>query len=265
MQSPFHAVVLPCCLSLFLWIGCDSAAVAFPASQCGPLPEGFLVLEKDGDQVSRQGNLELENARLNPASTTKLALALILLADGFDSDTQLTISDPYIEGTPRSASLSEALLYSSNDYFISLARQRGIPFFRDRMDALGFLPDAEKESWPGELKAIVHAGEATTTPAHQLEFMDSILNLDKSGARELLPLIEWPRSSADRDLYPDLHLYGKTGAWDRTVWFVGGARQKDRLKIVVIVSRGHWTIRKQAIEHFYCRFGQQLPNHPLVR
>lgn len=252
---------------ILLWLlvsSCSPSARSLPVSTCPPVESSFLVLVKEGSSVQRYGNTGLEKLLLDPASTIKPALALALLKDGFSPDTQILVKDPYIKGTPRKINLSEALLYSSNDYFIELTRKKGTSFFRNSLEALDYFPGKLPAQWPEKMEEIVHGGDMKTTPLHQFMFMERILNEELPKSTELLPLIEWPRTAMDRSSNPDLHLYGKTGAWNKTVWFVGGAKQEDKIRTVVIVTRGHWTLRKEAIATFYCSFDQDMPEHPLI-
>ena len=242
---------------------------AFPPALCKQPPDSeFLVLEQETDQPLRSYGKSVP-AQLNAASTVKLALALALLDDGYSPDTLIEVEDPHIPGTPRKINLSEALLYSSNDYFRSLARQKGLAFFRASVDRMGFYPQPLSSNWPGSIDAIAYGGNATTDPTSQLRFMIRILSREGGSEATLRPLIRWPMSPDDMDRYPALSLYGKTGAWNRTVWFVGGARIETQAgplwKAMVLVRRGHWKLRNQAIRNFYCRMGLELPDHPLTR
>lgn len=230
----------------------------------------FLILEippaaESGSDPVVFGNTALKDQLLNPASTIKLALALSLIQNGYDPGRRILVNDPYIDGTPRRIDLSQALLYSSNDYFRSLAAETGAEGFRQSITDMRFYPEAPAPDWPGRIEDIVHGGGGKTTALHQLRFMERILKGQVQGAETLLSLIQWPRTEQDMERHEDLHLYGKTGSFDRTVWFLGGARMGDEVRTIVIVRRGHWKLRIQAIELFYCRMGQSVPDHPLIR
>ena len=255
-------IVLILLFSLLAHCGRSSASI--PASTCSEIDPDFLILIKDGDGIQQIGNVGLASKKLDPASTIKPALALALLQDGFDPEREILVKDKFIEGTPRRIALSEALLYSSNDYFRTVAREKGGEFFRNSLAEMAFFPEPLPASWPSALEEIVHGGDERTTAIQQLNFVERLLQGGIPESDRLLPLIEWPRTQSDREIHPDLHLYGKTGAWNQTVWFVGGAKQGKEVRSVVIVTRGHWTRRKQAIHYFYCSFAQKLPVHPLI-
>ncbi len=223
-----------------------------------------MILIKDGDGIQQIGNVGLASKKLDPASTIKPALALALLQDGFNPEREILVKDKFIEGTPRRIALSEALLYSSNDYFRTVAREKGGEFFRNSLAEMAFFPEPLAANWPSRLDEIVHGGDERTTAMQQLRFVDRLLKEELPESARLLPLMEWPRAKSDGEAHPNLHLYGKTGAWDQTVWFVGGAKQGNQVRSVVIVTRGHWTRRKLAIHYFYCSFAQTLPVHPLI-
>jgi len=226
----------------------------------------FLVLDKFDYQntFESMGNASLSGARLNAASTVKLALALALLQNGFDPLTRISVRDPHVPMAPGPINLSQALLYSSNDYFRRLAKSRGLDFFRSSVDEQAFYPESLPSDWPGEVDAIIHGGASKTMPLNQLLYMESLLAGEHKGGAQLLSLVRWPMTVADRKKWPGLEIYGKTGAWDRTVWFLGGARMGQRFRSIVIVRRGHWKTRREAIRIFYCRMGLELPNHALI-
>ena len=94
--------------------------------------------------------------------------------------------------------------------------------------------------------------------------MERILRQEIAGSATLLEQIRWPRSPEDEKVRPDISLFGKTGAFDQTVWFVGGMRNSDSYRVIVVVRRGHYKTRREAIRLFYCRMGQALPEHPLI-
>ncbi|MCB1137375.1 MAG: hypothetical protein KDK23_01415 [Leptospiraceae bacterium] len=246
-----------------------------PAAQCDAekYPE-FLILEREGTISERSslpirqlGRLEMKEQSLDPASTFKLALALVLLQDGFDPTTAIKVTDPYIKDTPRRIDLSEALLFSSNDYFRLLAREKGSDYFRRGVDQLNYYPSTIAADWleaPSDAEDIVHGGNQRITPARQLLFIERILRNEVPKSDILLQQVRWPRSPQDEKARPDLSLFGKTGAFDRTVWFVGGMRNAHSYRAIVVVRRGHYKTRREAIRLFYCRMGQELPDHPLI-
>lgn len=264
-RRPGHTVhyVLAVVICLF-FSGCSGYSASIPASDCSGFERDFLVLVKDGSTIEKTGNLSLLHQELSPASTIKPAMALALLRDGFNPGRKITVNDKFIKGTPRAIDLSEALLFSSNDYFRTVAGEKEGPFFRNALGEMQFFPGALPDSWPEPLDEIVHGAGQKTTALHQLEFMDRMLRGELADSEKLIPLIEWPRTDADRARMPEFHIYGKTGAWDQTVWFVGGARHRGQVRSLVVVTKGHWTRRKQAIQYFYCTFAQQPPDHPLI-
>ena len=94
-----------------------TAAVEAPWVLLRSVPSGPVAVE---------GDASLLDQAFPPASNFKIVLAAVALEEGvIRPATRKQVSDAYIPDTPRRLDLTEALYFSSNDYFAALGRELG--------------------------------------------------------------------------------------------------------------------------------------------
>lgn len=248
--SFFFYIITVCMLSAF--------------SEIRPAP--FIRIESydhaKQSELTITGNTDLAEARLSPASTFKVPLAIAALQSGvIQPSSAFMIQDPYITEKPRYANLREAMYRSSNDYFIKVYRLLG------RDEVVRYL----NESGPGyenlsSLPAVAgppaaHGGGIKITPVNQHRWMQRLASGSMTGSEKLqeqvLEILSWPAP-------PKCKLYGKTGSWDQTLWFSGFGRcsKKGPYRVVTIVRRQYYTKERRmaVIAEFYKSFGLNPPD-----
>lgn len=216
-----------------------------------------MVLESQRGEAARvvEGNPELADRAACPASTFKIVLAWSALESGVvGSGTRIHCADAHI--CPRGADLDlhQALLYSSNDFFRSLAPKIGRRSLEEFMTRSGYIASASLSGWLGRSWGpAVKGGRLRITPRNQHRFMDSLMadavEQRRPVREQLLNGLRWP--SPD----PRVILHGKTGAAERAVWFTGFGIVQGRPKTVTVFCRGGVDRRPAVISLFYARFG----------
>lgn len=228
-----------------------------------PGSEDILVLESyqaEGVPRVAGGNVQLARARVSPASTFKVIIGWAGIDQGLvTAASELEVGDRHIEGTPRKINLHQAMVWSSNDYFIELARMIGKEKLTGYVRRSGMFPDEVPDDWLGEAwRPVIKGGELQTTPMHNHLFMRRLvfgkLIGNKDTLKELEKVMEWPND------HPMTRLYGKTGVWGGAVWFNGFGTKQLNTKVRTVFVRGGIEQRNRAIQTFYG--GWALPYKP---
>jgi len=218
------------------------------------LPGDILVLESDqADGVPRvvEGNAQLARARVSAASTFKVVIGWAGIDLGLaDASTELEVGDRHITGTPRKINLHQAMVWSSNDYFIELARMIGKEELTRYVRASGMFPDEVPDDWLGEAwRPVIKGGELRTTPMRNHLFMRNLVLGDlvsnPGTAQELKKVMEWPSGNSE------VRLFGKTGVWGGAVWFNGCGVRASGTKVRTVFVQGSLEQRPRAIQAFY--------------
>jgi beta-lactamase class D len=225
----------------------------------------FLVLESYEDQgVPRfvAGDVKLARTVCSPASTFKVVIAWAGLETGtVTADTKWEVGDQHIKGTPRELNLRQAMYFSSNDYFITLAQKIGKEKLTEYVRKSGLFKGEISDDWLGEeWRPVIKGGNLDTTPMLNHLFMRKIafgnLTENQEVGRELIKALEWPNN------HPMVQLYGKTGVWGGAVWFNGfGIKQLNR-RVRTVFMQGGIEKRNTAIMLFYR--GWDLPWSPAL-
>ncbi len=244
--------VLALCVGALSSVGAELPASSVSASK-------WVVLHTGTDgKTWAEGDAALADQPYTPASTFKVLIAWAALEEGKATPSTLhRVSDKHVPGAPRELSMTEAMFYSSNDYFIWLAGQVG----RDRLDAYllrsGWVRGAFPKDWLGkEWDRVERGGNLTITPRQNHDFMCGIAKgRFASSSRvqtDLLTAMRWP---SDRE---DLRLYGKTGTAGGAVWFNGFGDTAKGRQVVTVFMPGGLELRPQVIEKFYECFGSHF-------
>ncbi|RCK80976.1 MAG: hypothetical protein OZSIB_2353 [Candidatus Ozemobacter sibiricus] len=256
---------------------------AWPSwAQVLALPAGeFIILESDQETPPRlvAGNPDLLDIPACPASTFKIILAWAALERGIiATDTRLPCRDPHLGSATRRLDLGQALLYSSNAYFQTLAPRIGRPALDTFLRESGYLPPDALRGWLGkDWSPVVKGGRLRISPRQQHVFLTRLLNdeiaVGQRSRPALLEALRWPvpRSSPQEGGPPAgamaspadsppareeaWEVFGKTGAAGGAVWFIGFSRRAGRWKAVTVFCRGPVARRPAVIAAFYERFG----------
>jgi len=215
----------------------------------------LLETELEGGQTVVEGKVGLADVEVSPASTFKVVLAWAGLEYGvIDGEERLEVRDGHVPGTPRAIDLRQAMYYSSNDFFIPLARRVTRPRLEEVMTRSGLYPNGFDPGWLGEAWKPVRRGGATqVTPRGNHEFMCRLasgkLGLEPEVSEQLFAVLRWPSPRAD------VKVYGKTGVWGGAVWYNGFGIEDGKTRVVTVRLIGSVERRQEAIGLFYKRFG----------
>lgn len=219
------------------------------------------ILSKQNGPVQITGDKKLARTLLSPASTFKVPLAILALKKQIITpSSSFLIEDSYITKIPRYANLRESMFRSSNDYFIKvyglLGKKEVIKFLKNsgpQYTNLKSLPESAN-------KDAAHGGDIKITPLKQHIWMQRLASGNITGSsrlqNQILETLNWPSPA-------HCNLYGKTGSWDRTLWFTGFGRCSEHgpYQVVTIVRRQYYTKERRmaVISEFYKSFGLNPP------
>ncbi|MEM6821547.1 MAG: penicillin-binding transpeptidase domain-containing protein [Verrucomicrobiota bacterium] len=238
----------------FLIMMAGAFGIASPASSYAEVDKDFLILESfNAKQVPRviKGNYQLARAQVSAASTFKTLLSWAALEEGLITpETRWEVGDRHVPNTPREINLHQAMYYSSNDYFITLAKKVGKEKLTAYIQKSRLFPEPIAEDWIGEeWRPVIKGGSLLTTPMKNHLFMRNLafgkLTSSNKVKKDLFSVLEWPAE------HPMVRLYGKTGVWGGAVWYNGfGVKQLHR-RVITVFFKGGIERRPQAIGAFY--------------
>ncbi|MEM6886205.1 MAG: penicillin-binding transpeptidase domain-containing protein [Verrucomicrobiota bacterium] len=236
---------LPLCYSLLILAGFSTVTAE---------EKDFLILESYTDKGVPKlvdGDPKLARLECSPASTFKVVIAWAGLETGAATlDTKIEVGDRHVPNTPREINLRQALYYSSNDFFISLAQKIGKEKLTEYVQKSGMFRGEIPEDWLGdEWRPVIKGGNLDTTPMQNHLFMRKVafrsLTENKQVSKDLISALTWPTN------HPMVQLYGKTGVWGGAVWFNGfGVKQRHR-RVRTVFMQGTIERRVPAIMSFY--------------
>ncbi|MBX2826241.1 MAG: hypothetical protein KTR33_16015 [Gammaproteobacteria bacterium] len=214
----------------------------------------FLVLESFTDKGVPKfidGDAKLARLECSPASTFKVVIAWAGLETGAVTlDTKIEVGDQHVPNTPREINLRQALYYSSNDFFISLAQKIGKEKLTEYVQQSGMFRGEIPADWLGdEWRPVIKGGNLDTTPMQNHLFMRKVafskLSENSQVSKDLIRALNWPTN------HPMVRLYGKTGVWGGAVWFNGfGVKQRHR-RVRTVFMQGSIERRVPTIMTFY--------------
>jgi beta-lactamase class D len=219
----------------------------------------ILETERGGSMQMISGDEKMLESTFTPASTFKIVLAWSGLEAGVVSpETVHRCNDAHVPRTPRDVPLHEAMLYSSNDYFVWLAEKIGADQLRRYVEKSRFFNEPLPKIWPGaDKRSVVRGGDLKVTPQQQHHFIQQVMNGKLASSEEiqkkLKQCLEWPTSNSE------VRLYGKTGSYGNVVWFNGFGESSNGTKAVTVIIVEKGARRDQAVASFYSRWKMSPP------
>jgi len=195
--------------------------------------------------------VKLARLECSPASTFKVVITWAGLETGtVTPDTRIEVGDRHIKGTPRELDLRQALYFSSNDYFVSLAQKIGKEKLTEYVQKSGMFRGDIPEDWLGdEWRPVIKGGKLYTTPMQNHLFMRRVafgnLTENREVGKDLIRVLAWPTN------HPMVQLYGKTGVWGGAVWFNGFGIKQRHHRVRTVFMRGSIEKRVPTILKFY--------------
>ncbi len=182
-----------------------------------------------GHPVERIGNAELLAKRGSPASTIKVALALMALQEKvIDLQTTYICSDR--TPAPSPVTLRQAMDLSSNEFFEQLVMNLSIPRLEQYLDQWKCFPLVEK---PLPSPARIARGKAfKLSPRDQLTFLSRLALRRLGGISQ--PAYDLLDEVLEQTEKPGL--FGKTGSDLEGSWFVAYSRNPAKPFICVFRS-----------------------------
>lgn len=221
------------------------------------MSQDFIILETQNNKTTIRGNPDLKNNPVSAASTFKTVLSWAALdAEIVQASTPHLTQDAHVPKSPRLITLTEAMFYSSNDYFRWLASELGHARLTRYVQQTDFFTTPVTEKWlSADFKSVERGGSLKTTPDLNHQWMIKLASgkwIQKPAVHaELEKSMAWPSSQSDTTLY------GKTGTVAGAVWFNGYGKTPQGTKIVTVFISGELKDRPRAIKLFYEAFGQK--------
>lgn len=217
----------------------------------------FIILETSSASPNLviEGNRELIEKKFSPASTFKIILAWAGLSEKIiDTATVIRCKDKQLPKGLSDLDLHQALIFSSNDYFVEIGKKLGLEKVSEYARNSGLVEVFPPgDYFPQGIKSVAHGGILKVTPREQHQFINKIMRGQLKAFpqiyRDLLDSMSWP--SPD----PKVKLFGKTGSGWGVVWFNGFGGIPGSEKAVTILMKGPVSLRDQVIAKFYSRFG----------
>lgn len=219
------------------------------------LGQDYLVLETADGKTTLKGNTALQKREVSTASTFKIVLAWAGIEQGtVRASTLKTVADKHVPGSPRRVTLTQAMFYSSNDYFVPFVQEIGKDRLTDFVRRSGLFTQVAGQDWIGpQPRKVVAGGILKTSPELNHAFMIKVASgswIQKPEVQaELEKAMFWP--SPD----PAVKLYGKTGTVTGAVWFNGFGKTPKGKKVVTVFIPGGIGDRPRTIQLFYEAFG----------
>ena len=161
--------------------------------------ERIVVLDTDSLGCTRVSGLaSMADQRFCPASTIKIPIAWAGLDSSVISpETKIFCKDRFVPGAPRELDLHEALLYSSNDYFLEVARRLGQKRLEGYLKEAGLADSESLKTWLKKgFGEVVHGGDLKVSPNVQHQFIRKIQHRELVCGPEVLDrlekALEWP-------------------------------------------------------------------------
>ena len=219
-----------------------------------------LTTENDSNQPTIQGNKSLLDHAVTPASTFKMVLCWAGLETGLVTPSSKSlVTDQYVPGTPRKLALTEAMFYSSNDYFVQLAKRWPESELNAWVNRSHFFATPLPSNWLSKgFSSLTHTATTTAQQEHKfiLRVMRHQLTQRTEIDRQLWECLAWPSSGST------WKVYGKTGSATDVFWFNGFGISKDHQRAVTVLFTGKDASRNLAIAEFYRQFDLSAPNQP---
>jgi len=202
-----------------------------PADEIDPRHEVMVVARADDPEHPDEviGNRDLLAKRASPASTAKIALALMGLQEKvIDLKSSYLCADR--TSMPSPLTLKQAMDLSSNEYFEELTQNLGIPRLETYLGQWKYFPLQEKTLPP---PARIARGKAfEVSPQDQLIFLSRISQRKVEGVSQpAYDLLDQVLAQAEKP-----GLFGKTGSDREGAWFVAYSRDPANPFVYVLRS-----------------------------
>lgn len=213
------------------------------------------------------GVKEEATKEFSPASTFKMIIALAAFEQKIATpETQLLCVDGNQPPTPKPLKFQQAMYESSNDFFYQLILKLTDEQLLDMAKRCQFgtvkvdKDDKENKDKPlvADRKEWIHGGPIRVTPKQEHKFLRTLvqgkLPVDVTYQKYLMAVMEWPK------VEPGINVYGKTGSWERTFWYVGLGVKSTGVRVVTVTLTGSGANRARAIQRFFEQLKRPLPD-----
>lgn len=191
----------------------------------------------------------------SPASTFKMIIALAAFEEKIATpETELMCKDNVLP-TQMPMKFGQAMQESNNDFFLQLIgrltdEQLLAMAARCEFGTVKGKAPTDRHDW-------IHGGPIRVTPKQEHQFLRQLvrgkLPVDVAFQKELLSVMKWPAVQAGVDVY------GKTGSWEHTYWFVGVAVKPSAVRVVTITLTAPGENRARAIQRFFQQIDRKIP------
>lgn len=217
------------------------------------------------------GERILLKQNFTPASTFKYWISLFLIEKNLLSPNfQKISSEKHIPRSPRALDLREAMLYSSNSFFLSFFEEDPNLYeeLQDFLIRIGFVTDVYKNPFLNR-KNIYLSPAIEKSPESQHNFLVSFLK-DEGRSRGVSPKTFqfWKESAYWSDCdSQNSKVYGKTGSLGGAFWFLGFLEKRQSFwenqirklpksySVGTVLQTGDGASREGAIRSFYRNAG----------
>jgi beta-lactamase class D len=225
-----------------------AAILAFAAGSQTPADVVILSDFPGSDKPLISGETGQADQPFSPASTFKMIIALVALEKKIATPTTTILcSDSYLPQKPMQLDFQKAMYHSSNDFFVALLDKITPDELLAMAAKCGFgkptgPPPSDKSAWR-------HGGNIRVTPREEHRFLRKLaagqLPVAPGVQADLIRVMRWP---SPKDQW---QIFGKTGSWERTYWFVGMVHKSEGpARIGTVTLTSHGSDREKAIQRF---------------
>ncbi|RHX85267.1 penicillin-binding transpeptidase domain-containing protein [Leptospira stimsonii] len=213
------------------------------------------------------GERILLKQNFTPASTFKYWIALFLIEKNLVYPSfQKISSEKHIPHSPRALNLRDAMLYSSNSFFLSFLEDEPKRYeeLQDFLMRIGFVAEVYKNPFLNR-KNLYLSPAIEKSPESQHNFLVSFLKDEGRSRGVSSKTFQFWKESAfwsECDSQNSI-LYGKTGSLGGVFWFLGFLEKKQKFwerwtkdlpkeySVITVLQTGEGSSREGAIRSFY--------------
>ncbi|MBM9500108.1 hypothetical protein JWG44_07575 [Leptospira sp. 201903071] len=213
------------------------------------------------------GERILLKQNFTPASTFKYWISLFLIEKNLvDPNSQKVSSELHIPRSPRTLNLQEAMLYSSNSFFLSFFETDPNLYeeLQDFLIRIGFVTEVYKKPFLNR-KNLYLSPAIARSPESQHNFLVSFLK-DEGRSRGVSSKTFqfWKESAYWSECdSQNSKVFGKTGSLGGAFWFLGFLEKNQNLwgrwtndspkeySVITVLQTGEGSSREGAIRSFY--------------
>ena len=210
--------------------------------------ERWIALQSNdpSPKIEVSGDASLIGETFSPASTFKIILTWTALDEKVATlQTAYPCADEYVPASvPQPLKMRDAMRYSSNDYFVQLAKALPAGSIERRLKLISWPPLGKMS----DARAIVRGGDMKITIRQLHALTRQIAFGELPSTSKLKEAMNW--ESAD----PDAKIYAKTGTYDGAAWMTGFSEKGGHRRIVTILYTYQppvWqAAREKSTKHF---------------